>query len=160
MQIARDKVVYFHYTLSEVGGAELEASDRAEPMAYLHGHDNLLPALEAQMAGREKGETFTATLAPEHAYGLRREGAAQRIPIKHLAYEGKLRPGMSVRVNTGEGPREVRVLKVGRFNVDVDTNHPLAGMSLTFSIEIVDVREATAEELRHRHVHGAGGHDH
>lgn len=160
MEISRDTVVTFHYTLSEVDGAELEASDRTEPMAYLHGHGNIMPALEDAMAGRHPGDTFSTTLPPERAYGLRRDDAEQRVPIKHVLSKGKLRPGMAVKINTADGPRDVRVLKVGRFNVDVDTNHPLAGLSLTFNIEIVDVREATPEELQHRHVHGPGGHQH
>ena len=68
--------------------------------------------------------------------------------------------GMTIKMNTDHGPRDVRVIKVGRYNVDVDTNHPLAGLALSFDIEIVDVRDATPEELQHRHVHGAGGHHH
>lgn len=160
MQIERDTVVCFHYRLSEVGGEHLEASETAEPMTYLHGHGNILPALEHAMLGKQAGDTFQVTLEPGEAYGPRRANAEQRIPIKHLLFKGKLRPGMTVKINTEKGPRDVRVVKVGKFNVDVDTNHPLAGMSLSFDIDIVDVREATAEEIAHRHVHGAGGHQH
>ena len=160
MQIARDKVVYFHYTLSELDGAELETSERTEPMTYLHGHGDILPALEDALTGHEKGDTFRASLQPAQAYGQRREDAEQRVPIKRLQYKGKLRPGMTIKMNTDHGPRDVRVIKVGRYNVDVDTNHPLAGLALSFDIEIVDVRDATPEELQHRHVHGAGGHHH
>lgn len=160
MQISRDTVVRFHYTLSEVDGAELERSERTEPMTYLHGHGNLLRALEDAMAGRCAGERFSATLGPAEAYGERLENAVQRVPIKHLLYTGKLRPGMAVKVNTDHGPKDVRVVKVGRFNVDVDTNHPLAGLSLTFDVEILEVRAATPEELAHGHAHGPGGHAH
>ena len=160
MQIEQDKVVSFHYTLSQVGGEELEASDKTEPMTYLHGHGNILKALEYAMAGRQAGDHFEVTLEPAEAYGARRDGAEQRIPIKHLLYTGKLRPGMTVKIKTEQGARDVRVIKVGKFNVDVDTNHPLAGLSLSFNIEIVDVRDGTAEEIAHRHVHGTGGHQH
>lgn len=160
MQIDQDKVVSFHYTLSMVGGEQLESSEKTEPMTYLHGHGNILKALEYAMGGKQAGDTFQMTLAPAEAYGERHEGAEQRVPIKHLMYSGKLRPGMTVKLNTDNGPRDVRVIKVGKFNVDVDTNHPLAGLSLSFDIDIVDVRSATAEEIAHRHVHGEGGHHH
>lgn len=160
MQIAHNKVVYFHYTLSEVDGAELETSAETEPMTYIHGHGNILPALEDALSSHEKGDTFRTSLQPEQAYGQRRENAEQRVPIKHLQYKGKLRPGMIIKMNSDHGARDVRVIKVGRYNVDVDTNHPLAGLALSFDIEIVEVRDATPEELQHRHVHGAGGHHH
>lgn len=160
MQIERDTVVYFHYTLSQVGGEQLEASSDTEPMTYLHGHNNILPALEKAMFGKQAGDALQVTLAPHEAYGERREAAMQRVPIKHLHHKGRLQPGMTVRLNTEQGPRPVRVVKVGKFNVDVDTNHPLAGLSLSFDIRIVDVRAATGEELAHGHVHGPGGHAH
>lgn len=112
------------------------------------------------MAGREAGEELSVTLSPEQAYGHREEGRQQRVPIKHLVTKGRLRPGMAVKVNTGDGPVDARILKVGKFNVDLDLNHPLAGLSLTFDIRISEVREATAEEIAHRHVHGTGGHHH
>ncbi|MGR9092818.1 MAG: FKBP-type peptidyl-prolyl cis-trans isomerase [Gammaproteobacteria bacterium] len=160
MQIEHDTVVYFHYTLSQVGGEQLEASDDAEPMTYLHGHNNILPALEKAMLGKQPGDVLQVTLAPHEAYGERRDAAEQRVSIKHLHHKGRLQAGMTVRLNTEQGPRPVRVVKVGKFNVDVDTNHPLAGLSLSFDIRIVDVRAATAEELAHGHVHGAGGHAH
>lgn len=160
MHIEHDKVVSFHYTLSQEDGEQLESSDKTEPVKYLHGRGNILPALEHAMRGKQPGDNFKITLDPAEAYGPRRENAEQRIPIKHLAYDGKLRPGTRVQVNTEKGPRDVRVIKVGKFNVDVDTNHPLAGLSLSFAINIVDVRDATAEEIAHRHVHGPGGHDH
>jgi len=129
-------------------------------MTYLHGHNNILPALEKAFEGKQAGEQFQATLSPAEAYGERKEESIQRIPIKHLATKGKLQAGMAVKVNTDQGMRDVVVVKVGRFNVDVDTNHPLAGKTITFDINIEDVREAEAEELAHGHVHGVGGHHH
>lgn len=164
MQIEADSVVSFHYRLSEVGGELLESSYDAEPTLYLHGHGNLLPALEEALNGRQAGDKASINLEPEQAYGQRKEGATQRIPIKHLqnhsAVKNKLKPGMRVAVNTEHGPWDAVVLKVGKFNVDIDSNHPLAGKSLTFEVEIVDVRVATGDELAHGHAHGAGGHHH
>ena len=84
----------------------------------------------------------------------------QRGPIKHLATRGPLTEGQTVVVNTREGGRQARVLKVGHFNVDLDLNHPLAGRTLTFEVEILEVRPATEQELAHGHAHGPHGHDH
>jgi FKBP-type peptidyl-prolyl cis-trans isomerase SlyD len=91
------------------------------------------------------------------AYGERRENRIQRIPSKHFRNAGKLRPGQWVSIQTRSGAVQAAVVKVGRFNVDVDTNHPLAGQSLTFDVEVMSVRDATPEEISHGHVHGPGG---
>ena len=163
--IAKDKVVAFHYVLRNESGEEIENSHGDEPMVYLHGgYRNLLPKLEDALEGREPGDKFDVTLPPEHAYGLRLADAQQRVPIKHLLTRSKrYRPGMVVKVNTSDGPRDVIIVKVGKFNVDVDTNHPLAGITLTFDVEIIDIRAATDEEISHRHSHGwepSAGHHH
>lgn len=84
----------------------------------------------------------------------------QRVPVKHLAFKGKLQAGNVVQLNTAEGMRAVTVIKAGRHNADIDANHPLAGQNLEFDIEILDLRPATTEEISHGHVHGAGGHHH
>lgn len=159
-QIAPNKAVTIHYTLSDGDGVQLDSTRDRGPHAYLHGHRNLLPALEAQLVGRTAGDTLTVTLPPEQAYGERREGATTRVPIKHLATQGKLMPGQVVAVRTDQGLRRVVVEKVGKFNVDVDLNHPLSGKTLVYEIEILTVRDASAEEIAHGHVHGAGGHQH
>ena len=99
-------------------------------------------------------------LSAAQAYGERQEGQVQRIPAKYLKHEGKMKPGQIVRFRDDQGVRQARVIKVGKFSVDVDTNHPLAGKNLHFDIEIVDVREASAEEVSHGHAHGPGGHQH
>lgn len=164
MQISADKVVSFHYNLKDVDGSLLETSYDSDPTLYLHGHNNILPTLESVLESKGVGEKAEVTLTPDQAYGERKEGAVQRIPIKHLhnhaALKNKLKPGSRVLVNTQHGPWEAVVLKVGKFNVDIDSNHPLAGKTLTFELEIVDVRDATSEELAHGHAHGAGGHHH
>ena len=164
MQISADKVVSFHYNLKDADGILLETSYDADPTLYLHGHKNILPKLEDELEGKASGDKINITLTPEQGYGERREGSTQRIPIKHLhnhaALKNKIKPGSKVVVNTQNGPWEAVVLKVGKFNVDIDSNHPLAGKTLDFEIEILEVREATAEELAHGHAHGAGGHHH
>lgn len=160
MSIAADSVVTFHYQLRSQDGEPIESSRPGEPMSYLHGHGNILPALEQAIAGHVAGDNFTVSLTADQAYGPRVEGSQQRVPVKHLMYSGKLQVGKVVKIRTEHQPRDVRIVKLGRHTADVDTNHPLAGMSLDFVIEIIAVRPASAEEIAHRHVHGPGGHAH
>ena len=159
MKIEKNRVVRFHYTVSEPGQPPVESSKDREPMAILAGHGNIIPGLEEAMMGREAGESFEVTVEPEQAYGERREGLVQRVPKKHFR-EARLVPGMQVVLNTSMGPRAVSVLKVGMTVVDVDLNHPMAGKTLVFQVEVVEVREAGAEEIDHGHVHGEGGTSH
>ncbi|MDF1780125.1 MAG: peptidylprolyl isomerase [Alcanivoracaceae bacterium] len=158
--ITKDKVVQFHYTLSTADGVQIEDSRKGEPMAYLHGHGGIIPGLEKALEGHGAGDHVDATVSPEDGYGERREGMQQRVSAKYLKHAGKLRPGMTVNVNTDDGPRTVTVIKVGLKTVDVDGNHPLAGQTLQFAIDIVDVRDATEDEVSHGHAHGPGGHHH
>ena len=160
MQIAKNSVVSFHYRLFEDDQLLESTADRPDGVLYLHGHGSILAALEAEMEGRQSGDAFDITLPPEKAYGMRRQDSVERVPRKYVLTRRQPKPGDVVQVNTDHGPREVVVLKVGRFNIDVDTNHPLAGRTLRFEVEVGDVREATEEELAHGHAHGPGGHHH
>lgn len=161
MQIGKNSVVTFHYTLRDAAGAVLESSADGEPTVYLHGANNMLPALEAAFAGRSAGESLQVNLTPEQGYGERRAESIERVPAKYLKHEGKLRPGQVVRLHMKEGGMmPVTIVKVGKFAVDVDNNHPLAGQALNYDIEIVDVRAASTEEVAHGHAHGPGGHHH
>jgi len=156
----KDKVVTFHYTLKNAEGEQMETSRDKQPMSYLHGANNIIIGLEKAMEGHAVNDEFSVTVKPEEAYGIRNEGNVQRIPLKRLKGIGKISPGQILNLQTNQGPVQVTVLRVGRFNVDVDANHPLAGQALTFDIEITDIRDASEEELTHRHVHGPGGHHH
>jgi len=158
--IADSSVVSFHYTLRDDTGSITESSESGSPVVYMHGRNNIVPGLETQLVGKQSGDKFTAIVAPEQGYGLRNENAIQRVPLKHLATRGPIVPGQMVVVNTRDGGRQARVIKVGHFNADLDLNHPLAGKTLTFEIEVVDVRAATEEELAHGHAHGPEGHGH
>ena len=159
MKIAKDSVVRFHYTVSEAGQESLESSKDREPLAILYGHGNIIPGLETAMLDREAGASFGVDVSAADAYGEKRDGLSQRVPKKHFGAQ-KLEPGMQVVLQTNFGPRAVTIQKVGMSVVDVDLNHPMAGKDLHFDVEIVEVREATAEELEHGHVHGDGGHHH
>ncbi|MCL4168315.1 UNVERIFIED_CONTAM: hypothetical protein GTU68_031255 [Idotea baltica] len=135
-----------------------DSSTGDNPMVYLHGHNAMVAGVEAELDGKTTGDSIEVTL--DAPYGPRRDDATQRVPIKHLVSKKRPQVGKLVVVNTDQGQRQVTVIKVGKFNVDVDTNHPYAGKTLTYSVDVVEVREATAEELAHGHVHGPGGHQH
>ena len=156
----KNKVVTFHYTLTNADGEEMESSHDKDPMTYLHGANNIILGLEKAMEGHAIRDKFTATLEPEDAYGIRNEKNVQRVPLKRLKGIGKVSVGQILNLQTKQGPVQVTVLKVGRFNVDVDANHPLAGIQLTFAVEITDIRDASEEETKHGHAHGPGGHQH
>ncbi len=161
MEIGFGKIATFHYTLKDEKGVEIETSRPGEPQAFLYGRRNIIAGLEEALEGKQAGDEVTVTLPPDKAYGPRQENAITRVPIKHLLNPPKrMRPGMVVSINTREEPKQARVTKVGKFNVDVDTNHPLAGETLQFEVEILEVREASKEELAHGHAHGPGGHHH
>jgi FKBP-type peptidyl-prolyl cis-trans isomerase SlyD len=159
MKIEKDRVVSFHYTVSEQGQESLESSEGRDPLVIMVGHGNIIPGLETAMDGREAGDKFEVDVAAADAYGEKRDGLSQRIPKKHFGNQ-RLEQGMQVILQTNFGPRAVTIQKVGMSVVDVDLNHPMAGKNLHFAIEIVDVREASAEEVEHGHVHGEGGHQH
>lgn len=150
----------FHYKLEEIGGDYKEDSSDGEPVLYLHGHRGVLPGLEDAMQGKSPGDKFTIQVPPENGYGMRAENSVQRVPVKHLISRKKPVVGEVVTINTKTNKVNATVVKVGRHTVDVDTNHPLAGKELKFDIEVIDVREATMEEVAHRHAHGVGGHQH
>jgi FKBP-type peptidyl-prolyl cis-trans isomerase SlyD len=160
MKIDTNAVVRFHYTVAAEGQGEVEDSRIGEPIAILVGHRNIIPGLETALIGHEAGDRFEVTVAPEEGYGARHEGAMQRLSKKLFPKGAALLPGEQVVLKTEHGPRMVTVKKVGMTVVDVDLNHPLAGKTLNFDVEVVDVREASAEEIAHRHVHGAGGQTH
>ena len=159
MKIEKNRVVRFHYAVSEPGQPEIETSRGGEPLAFLYGHGGIIPGLEVAMADRVAGERFEATVEPDAGYGERRDDFVQRVPKKHVR-ERNVRPGQQIMLQTSHGPRPVTVLKVGASVVDVDLNHPMAGKTLSFDIEIVDVREAQPVEIEHGHVHGDGGVEH
>lgn len=159
MKIEKDHVVHLHYSVAETGGVMIESSREREPLAVLVGHGAIIPGLEAALLGREAGERFAVLVAPEQAYGEHRPGLVQRFPRKHFKNQ-KLSPGMQIVMPTRMGPRPVTVEKVGLSVVDVDLNHPMAGKSLSFEVEVLKVREASTEEKDHGHVHGEGGVEH
>ncbi|MBV1915238.1 MAG: peptidylprolyl isomerase [Pseudomonadales bacterium] len=162
MNIGPGKIATFHFRLKDEEGNLLEDSHKGDPMAYLHGSNNVVRGLQQGMSGHEAGDEFTVTVEPAEGYGFHRKENIQRVPLKNVDVKknAKLKPGMIVAVRTKSGMRQVMVLKAGKFNIDVDANHPYAGRTLTFEVKIEEVRDATAEEKSHGHAHGVGGHHH
>jgi FKBP-type peptidyl-prolyl cis-trans isomerase SlyD len=160
VQIAADAVVLIHYTLKDGDGKVLDSSDGSEPLAYIQGHGNLVPGLEKALEGKKDGDALAVTLSPDEGYGTRNEALVQRVPKRSLQGSGEIRKGMQFRAQTEEGLRVFTVTAVVGDMVSLDGNHPLADQTLHFDVEVVSVRAATAEELEHGHVHGAGGHHH
>lgn len=160
MQISENKVVSIHYTLKNDAGDVLDSSDGREPLAYLHGAGNIIPGLEKALEGRASGDKLNVTVQPGEGYGERNDSLIQDVP--RSAFEGadEIQPGMQFHAQGPQGMFVVTVREVSDESVKVDGNHPLAGETLHFDVEVADVRDATAEEQEHGHVHGAGGHDH
>jgi FKBP-type peptidyl-prolyl cis-trans isomerase SlyD len=155
-----NRVIRFHYRLLDTDGNEVETSRSGEPVLALLGHGNLMQGLEQAILGHKESEQFSVTLEPEKGFGTRREDWMQRVSKKHFSKGARFQPGAQLQLQTDQGVRTVTVTKVGNKFVDVDLNHPLAGQTVTFEVELLEVREATPEELSHRHAHGAGGHHH
>ena len=160
MQIAAQKVVHIHYTLTSNDGDVLDSSRDDSPLAYIHGMGNIIPGLERSLHGRGVGDRFNVTIEPEEAYGPVLEERIQAVPRN--AFEGvdDIVPGMRFQADTNEGPVLVTVVEVNGDEVILDGNHPMAGMTLNFDVEVTGIRDATHEELDHGHVHGEGGHHH
>lgn len=160
LEVARDRVVRFHYEIRDGDGTLVESTRDSEPLAMLYGRGNVLKGVEDALAGLRAGARVQVTLDPAEAYGERQEGRTQRVSKKYFQQPARLKPGMVTQLHTEQGARPVTVLKVGGKVVDVDLNHPQAGKTLSFDLEVVEVREASSEEIAHRHVHGPGGHAH
>jgi FKBP-type peptidyl-prolyl cis-trans isomerase SlyD len=156
------KVVTFHYDLYDAQAQKIESSKNGDPVLCLHGEQGVLLALQRAFVGKVAGDDFSITIPHEKAYGRHYPDRIQRLPRKKIdgGRHQAFRPGQVITLRGEHGPSPATVVKVGKFNIDVDANHPLAGMDLTFDIEIVSVRDATADEQAHGHAHGAGGHHH
>jgi len=160
MNVGDGKVVLIHYTLRNAQGAVLGSSDGGEPIAYLHGDGGIVPGLEDALTGKAAGDRVDVVVAPEKGYGLRDERLVQMIPRDRFPDTAGLARGQQFHADGPHGGRLLTVTRVEKDLVAVDANHPLAGKSLHFSVEVAEVRKATREEVTHGHVHGPGGHKH
>ena len=149
-----------HYTLTNDQGEVLDSSSGGEPLAYLHGSGNIIPGLEKALEGKQAGDKLVVKVAPADGYGERNDALIQQVPKRAFQGVAQIQPGMSFTAQSSQGPMQVTVTAVAGDMVTVDGNHPLAGETLNFDVEVTEVRKATLEELSHGHVHGPGGHHH
>ena len=157
--VMNGRVVAFHYTLTNDAGEVIDSSSGGEPMPYLHGSGNIVPGLERQLEGLKTGTRLKVDVAPEEGYGLREEGEAVNVPRAHFGdYADQVGPGMQVFGETEDGQQmPLWVVAADENTVTVERNHPLAGETLHFEIEIVAIRAATDDERAHGHPHGLDG---
>ena len=160
MQIEENKVVLIEYTVKTEEGVLVDTSEGNEPLAYLHGHKNIIPGLENALVGKAVEDELSVTVTPEEAYGEPHEQLIKEVPMQAFQGVDKVEPGMQFNAESPQGPQLITVTKVEGDTVTVDGNHPLAGVTLNFDVKVVEVREPSEEELSHGHVHGAGGHEH
>jgi FKBP-type peptidyl-prolyl cis-trans isomerase SlyD len=160
MNIENDAVVTIAYTLTDDDGQVVDSSSEHGDLAYLHGHQNIVPGLETALAGKSVGDQIKTSITPDKGYGERNDDLVFQVPRDRLPDE-ELQLGMQFRAQAADGQEMVVTLvELGDEQVTLDANHPLAGQTLNFDVEIKGVRAATADELDHGHVHGPDGHHH
>ncbi len=160
MKISKNCAAFFNYTLKDSTGNLIDQSENGSPLGYIHGLGHIIPGLEKEMEGKLKGDKFKIQILPSDAYGEKREELVQTVPRDQFPDSEELELGMQFQVDSPQGPFVVSVTELKSDSVTVDGNHPLAGVTLNFDVEITEVRTATAEELAHGHIHGPGGHHH
>jgi FKBP-type peptidyl-prolyl cis-trans isomerase SlyD len=156
MQISKNKVAAIHYTLRDNEGTVIDSSEGRDPLHYLHGAGNLIAGMEEGLEGKSKGDKFSLKIQPEKGYGEKDATLIQKVPRSAFG-DQEVKTGMRFSTNQGG---VVTVTNVGLDAITVDANHPLAGVELNFAVEVMEVRNATSEEITHGHVHGPGGHHH
>ena len=156
MPIADNDIVTFHYTLKGDSDEVIDSSAGGEPLAYLHGHGNIVPGLERELAGKSVGDRLQVRVPAAEGYGEYDRALVQKVPRRTLKGIANLRVGLRLQA----AHQAVTVTHIAGDMVTLDGNHPLAGQNLNFDVEITAVRPATKEELAHGHVHGDGDHHH
>ena len=160
MHIGDQKVVTLHYTLTDNEGKVIDQSEDGS-FAYLQGAGNIIPGLENALAGKSAGEELSVNVSPEEAYGVRNESMLQQVPKNMFEDTGQIAIGTQFHAQGPNGEMlVVTVIEVQEEHVVVDGNHPLAGVELNFDVKIIEVRDASEEEVEHGHVHGPEGHHH
>ena len=146
MQIGNETVVTIHYTLTDAKGVVLDSSAGEEPLSFVHGAGTMIPGLEKALLGKSPGESMKISVAPADGYGVRDEDLVQKVPRKNFPVED-VEVGMHFQTRSPNGPRIVTVLATDDENITVDANHPLAGATLNFDVQVLEVRAATPEDL-------------
>ena len=154
MKICENAVVAMHYTLTNTSDEVLDSSEGQDPLTYLHGTGGVIPGLEAALTDKVTGDRFTAVIEPEEAYGIVDPSLVQVVPRSAFAGVESIEAGMRFTASDEQGQQQsVAIAAVNGDEITVDGNHPLAGETLHFEVEVVSVRAATEEEISHGHVH-------
>lgn len=160
MKVSDNAVISIDYILKDDNGNIIDQSEKTDPLVYLHGASNIIPGLESALSGKAVGEEISVRVAPEEAYGVRDDAKKQAVP-RNMFGDEEIAVGAQYHAQGPDGQHlTVTVISVSDEEIVVDGNHPLAGMHLNFDVTVVDIRDATKEELEHGHVHGPGGHQH
>lgn len=162
MNVQQDSVVTISYTLMDDDGAVIDSSDNHGELAYLHGHENIVPGLERALEGKGPGDEVSVTVEPGEGYGERRDELVFSVPRDRMPADADLGQGMQFRAQSSDGSEMVVTLvEYTDDQVTLDGNHPLSGQTLHFDVAVRGVREATADEVAHGHVHdGPNAHHH
>jgi len=158
--VADGKVVTFHYTLTNDAGEVIDSSRGGSPMPYLHGGQNIVPGLEKELAGKKVGDALKAVVIPEEGYGAHDPELVQDVPRDAFPADAPLEVGMQFMAESPRGPVPLWITDIDGDTITIDQNHPLAGETLHFDVEITEIRDASAEEIQHGHPHGPEGHHH
>ncbi|HJL15757.1 MAG TPA: peptidylprolyl isomerase [Sandaracinaceae bacterium LLY-WYZ-13_1] len=155
------KVVSIDYVLTSPEGEELDRSEEGAPLVYLHGAHNIVPGLEEALAGKAVGDQVRAEVPPEKGYGVRQKEKPQRVLRSKFPPEADVKKGAQFLMQGPDGkPFPIWIKKVQGREVQVTSQHPLAGVTLRFDVTVREIRDATEEEKEHGHAHGPGGHHH
>lgn len=160
MNITKHRVATINYRLQDDAGVEIDSSEGGEPLAYIHGVGMLVPGLEKALEGQTAGNSVDVVVQPEEGYGERDERLVIGVPREQFEDPAGLQVGQRVQAESPQGVQVLHVVAMDEESITLDANHPLAGTTLHFHVDVVEVRDATAEELEHGHVHGPGGHHH
>lgn len=147
MQVAADAVVSIDYTLTDDDGQVIDTSEGREPLAYLHGHGNIIPGLEKALEGKNKGDELQVKVEPDEGYGPHRRELVQNVSMEAFAGIDKVEPGMKFNAESAQGPLVVKVTEINGDQVTIDANNELAGQPLNFDVTVRDVRAASQQEL-------------
>jgi FKBP-type peptidyl-prolyl cis-trans isomerase SlyD len=142
-----------HYKLTDPNGEVIDSSEGKDPLSYLHGHGNIIPGLEKQLEGKAVGDKLVAEVPAAEGYGEHNPAMVVEAARSQFPEGVELKPGMRFQAQTPQGNQVAEIKKIEGDTVTVDTNHPLAGVDLTFNVEITAIRPASAEEIDHGHVH-------
>jgi FKBP-type peptidyl-prolyl cis-trans isomerase SlyD len=160
MQIEKHTVVSIDYTLTNKEGIVLDSSKENELLSYIHGVGNLIVGLEKELEGKSVGDAFKVSIPPDEGYGFRDDSLIEVVGKDMFQGVDSLETGMQFQAPTNQGVKIFSIVKIEGDEVTVDGNHPLAGETLNFDVKVMNIREATDEELAHGHAHGPGGAHH